>query len=143
MLSFPNSSNFCTFFTEIFVYTTYRQLIQIFIRNRVYYELIKIQCRNILARSSHCGSAVTNLTVVHEVTDSIPGLTQWVRVIPVSCCVGHRCGSDPGLLWLWCRPAAAALIWPLAWELPYSTGAALKKQQQQQNTHQTNALKKT
>ena len=29
-------------------------------------------------------------------------------------------------LWLWCRPAAAALIWPLAWELPYATGAALK-----------------
>ena len=28
------------------------------------------------------------------------------------------------LLWLWCRLAAAALIWPLAWELPYGAGAA-------------------
>ena len=28
---------------------------------------------------------------------------------------------------LWCRPAAAALIQPLAWELPAATGAALKK----------------
>ena len=28
---------------------------------------------------------------------------------------------------LWCRLAAAALIWPLAWELPYATGAALKR----------------
>ena len=27
----------------------------------------------------------------------------------------HRCGSDPVLLWLWPRPAAAALILPLAW----------------------------
>ena len=30
--------------------------------------------------------------------------------IPESCGVGHRQGSDPMLLWLWCRPAAAALI---------------------------------
>ena len=26
------------------------------------------------------------------------------------------------LLWLWCRPAAVAAIWPLAWELPYAMG---------------------
>ena len=31
------------------------------------------------------------------------------------------------LLWLWCRLPAAALIRPLAWELPYATGAALKE----------------
>ena len=30
------------------------------------------------------------------------------------------------LLWLWCRPAAVAPIRPLAWELPYAMGAALK-----------------
>ena len=30
---------------------------------------------------------------------------------------------------LWCRLAVAALIQPLAWELPYATGAALKKVQ--------------
>ena len=30
----------------------------------------------------------------------------------MSCGVGHRCGSDPELLWLWCRMAAAALIQP-------------------------------
>ena len=47
--------------------------------------------------------------------------------VAMSCAVGHRCGSDPALLWLWCRLAAAALIGPLAWELPYATGAALKK----------------
>ena len=34
-----------------------------------------------------------------------------------------RSGWDP--VWLWCRLAAAALIQPLAWELPYVTGVAL------------------
>ena len=29
------------------------------------------------------------------------------------------------MLWLWHRPAAAALIRPLAWEPPYAMGAAL------------------
>ena len=32
----------------------------------------------------------------------------------------HRCGSEPVLLWLWRRPAAAAPIQPLAGELPYA-----------------------
>ena len=49
----------------------------------------------------------------------------------MSCGVGHRRGSDPMLLWLWCRPAAVALIGPLAWEPPYATGAALKTQKDQ------------
>ena len=46
----------------------------------------------------------------------------------MGCGVGRRQGLDPVLLWLWCRPAAAAPIGPLAWELPYAVGAALKKQ---------------
>ena len=33
---------------------------------------------------------------------------------------------DPALLWLWLRLASAAPISPLAWELPYVTGVALK-----------------
>ena len=41
-----------------------------------------------------------------------PGLAQWVK--------------DPLLLWLWCRPASAALILPLVWELPYAMGTAPK-----------------
>jgi len=59
----------------------------------------------------------------------IPGLALWVKGsgIAASCGVGCRCGSDPVLLWLWCRPAAAALIQPLAWELPYAMGVTLKK----------------
>ena len=42
--------------------------------------------------------------------------------------VGCRQGSDLVLLWLWRRPAAAGPIGPLAWECPYATGAALKRQ---------------
>ena len=46
----------------------------------------------------------------------------------MSCGVGHRCGSDPVLLWLWCRPVATALIGPLAWELHTPQEAALEKE---------------
>ena len=42
----------------------------------------------------------------------------------MSCGIGHRRGSDPVLLWLWCRPAATAPIRPLAWEPAYAMGAA-------------------
>ena len=45
----------------------------------------------------------------------------------MSCGVGGRRGSDPSLLWLWCKPASAAVIRPLVWELPYAEGAALKR----------------
>ena len=38
--------------------------------------------------------------------------------------VGCRHGSDPILLWLWCRPVATVMIRPLAWEPPYATEAA-------------------
>ena len=45
----------------------------------------------------------------------------------MSCGVGHRCGLDLALLWLWCRLVAAALFRPLAWETLYAVGVALKK----------------
>ena len=41
--------------------------------------------------------------------------------------MGHRRGWNLALLWLWCRPAATALIQPLAWEPPNAVGAALKR----------------
>ena len=46
----------------------------------------------------------------------------------MSCNVGHRCGSDHALLWLWYRPVDTALIGPLAWEPRYAMDAALKRQ---------------
>ena len=75
---------------------------------------------------------VTNPTSVHEGAGQVLGLTQWVKGsgIAMSYGVGHRCHLGSALLWLWSSPAAAALIQPLAWELPYVTGAALKKQKQ-------------
>ena len=44
----------------------------------------------------------------------------------LSCGVGGRPGSDPALLWPWHRPAAVALLRPLAWEPPYGVGAVLE-----------------
>ena len=78
--------------------------------------------------SSHCGAAETNLTGNHEVVGLIPGLAQVGRGsgVTMSCGVGCRLGCDLALLWLWWRPAAVALIPPLAWESLYAAGAALK-----------------
>ena len=60
---------------------------------------------------------------------SIPGLAQWVGdpAIAVSRGVGRIHGLDLVLPWLWCRPAAAASIRSLTWELPYAAGVALKR----------------
>ena len=61
----------------------------------------------------------------------------------MSCGVGRRRGSDPVLLWLWCRLADVALIGPLAWEPPYAMGGALKKQtKKSKNTPQKAVTKK-
>ena len=54
--------------------------------------------------------------------------------IAVSCAVGHRCGSDLALLWLWPRLVATAPFRPLAWEPPYAEGEALEKTKKPQNT---------
>ena len=42
-----------------------------------------------------------------------------------------------GLLWLWRRPVATALIQPLAWEPPYAAGAA-QEMAKRQNTKTNN-----
>ena len=49
----------------------------------------------------------------------------------MSCDVGHRCGSDLTLLWLWYSLAAIPPIGPLAWKPPYAVGAALEKTNKQ------------
>ena len=71
----------------------------------------------------------------------LSGLTIWVAV---SCGVGCRRGSDPMLLWLWCRPAATAPIQPIAWRPPYAAGAALEKaKRQKKKKEKKNPEKKT
>ena len=54
--------------------------------------------------------------------------------------VGHRCGSDPTLLWLWCKPEAIPLIQPLAWEPPYEVGAALEKTKKKKRKKKVNVM---
>ena len=74
----------------------------------------------------------TNPTRNREVAGSIPGLNSWPcsvgwgSSIAMTCGVGHRHSLDPALLWLWYRPAAVAMIRPLAWEPPYAIGVAIK-----------------
>ena len=69
---------------------------------------------------------VTNPTRIHEAVSSIPGLTQWVK--------------DPALLWLWCRSAATAPIQPLAQELRYATGTALKSKKKKREESEVPVL---
>ena len=48
--------------------------------------------------------------------------------------VDHRSGSDPTLLQLWHRPAAAALIQPLALELLYAAVQPKRKRKRKKET---------
>ena len=65
----------------------------------------------------------------------------------VSCSVGRRYVSDPTSLWLRHKLAAVTLIRPLALELPYAMGVALKsKKKKGENNEQlghTHTQKKT
>ena len=62
----------------------------------------------------HSGLRVQHSVSEDEDGGSIPDLAQWVK--------------DLVLLWLWYRPAAAAPIQALAWELPYATNSAVNKE---------------
>ena len=53
----------------------------------------------------------------------------WIHTAAQKC-------PGPVLLWLWCMPEALSLIQTLPWELPYSVGAALKRQK----THTKNEV---
>ena len=55
----------------------------------------------------------------------------------MSCGVGCTCGSDPVLLWLWCRPVATAPIRLLAWEIhmPWEWPKKWQKDKKNINTH--------
>ena len=59
--------------------------------------------------------------------DPWPHSVGWQSGAAMGCGVGRRHGSDPMLLWLWCRPAAVVLIQCLAWEPPYTKDKKKKK----------------
>ena len=63
--------------------------------------------------------------------------------VAISCGVGCKHSSDLALLGLWCRLAAAALLWPLAWELPKATGAALERQKKKKKKKAKQTTPKT
>ena len=59
----------------------------------------------------------------------------------MSCGVGCRCGSDPELLWLWCRPVATVLIESLAWEPPHMPCERPKKKAKKTKNNNNNKIK--
>ena len=83
-----------------------------------------------LVQSSHHGSMETNLLFMRMQVWSLPRSVGLGAGVALSCGVGGRCALDLALGWLWCRPAATAPIWPLAWEPPHAVGAAIKDQKQ-------------
>ena len=47
--------------------------------------------------------------------------------VAANCGVDRRCGSDPVLLWLWCRPAVTSPVQPLAMGTPIAEKKSRKR----------------
>ena len=77
---------------------------------------------------------VKNPASIHEDAGLIPDLAQCIKdqMLPQGCGIGHRCGLDLELLWLWHGPTAAVPIRPPPWELPYAAGAAVKRERKKE-----------
>ena len=61
------------------------------------------------------------------------------------CCEvwGRRGGSDPVLLWLWCRPTETASMRPLAWEISICREYGSKKTKKEKEKKRMEAETKT
>ena len=72
--------------------------------------------------------------------DPWPLSVGWGSSSAMSSGVGHRHSSDLALLWLCHKPAAAAPIGPLVWELPYAACAALKSKKRKKERGKRSSL---
>ena len=94
--------------------------------------VVGLKIRRFTVGSSCCGSVVANPTVSMRMRvqslASLSGLRVWGCL---ELWYRSQSGLDPVLLWHWL--AIAVLVQPLAWELPYTTGTALKKQNNNNN----------
>ena len=72
-----------------------------------------------------------------EYVSSIPGLTQWVKLLGLPQAAAQITDVAQIQLWLqlWCRHAAEAPIQPLAWEFPYAAHMAIKKKNLQRYSY--------
>ena len=73
-------------------------------------------------------SIVIILQVLLRKTRGVPIVAQqkWIQLGTMKLWVRSLALLSGLRIWLWRKPAAVALIWPLAWGPPYAAGAALK-----------------
>ena len=90
----------------------------------------KLRCKLLRQHSwsSHCGSAETNPTGINEDVGSVLTLFSGLRIRHCSeLCCRQQMLFGPGIAVAVAQAGRYSFIQPLAWELPYAVGTALKR----------------